>query len=729
MLIVDVLIEHGTFSLNRPFSYAYLNDKKLTRGMRVLVPFNNRVIVGFIVDIRNTNLTIEEFKIKNGYDIKEINSILDDDSLLNEELLKLAEEISDYYISPLIKVYQTMLPPSLKPTSGSLKKAKIAYENYLVANEFDVQKLTAKQYEIYRLILNASEVKKSEVKSPNIVKRLLDIGALKTIKKEKYRYNFTEDEIKKDIILTKQQQSVIDEFCNSKDRVYLLEGVTGSGKTEVYIELTKRVLQENKQAIILVPEIALTPIMMHRFFSCFPNRVAILHSELSDGEKYDEYRKIRNHEVDIVVGTRSAIFAPLDNIGLIIIDEEHVDSYKQENVPSYHAREVAIMRINHFDDAKVLLGSATPTLESRARAKKGRYHYLKMSERVNNLELPRVQIIDMNDHRNIDYDSSMFSLTLRKKIAERLNKKEQVVLLLNRRGYSTSVVCQECQKIIKCPNCNVPLTYHSDTKTLKCHHCGHSDFMSNICPNCGSSHLLKIGFGIEKVYEECKRLFPSSKVLRLDSDIGQVKSNIHRILQDFRDKKADILIGTQMIAKGHDFSNVTLVGIVLADLGLSIPSYRASERTFELLTQAIGRAGRADKEGEAIIQSYMPNHYSIKLAALQNYSLFYGDEMAVRKIQQYPPYTYISTMIISGEDEQEVEDVADEMALELFSRLKGIASIIGPSIPYYKSTRIFKREIMIKYKNYGDVKDIFREYVELFAKRSKINLVIDVDSL
>ena len=544
------------------------------------------------------------------------------------------------------------------------------------------------------------------------------------------RFNNENTKIFKEFPLTPLQEQVKNEFLTSKDSVYLLEGVTGSGKTEVYIKLVKDIVSKNKSALILVPEISLTPIMLNRFYNLFGKNVAILHSELTSGEKYDEYRRILRGEAKVIIGTRSAIFAPLSNIGIIIIDEEHVESYKQDNTPCYHAREVAIMRAKHFDDCKVLLGSATPSLESEARAYKGVYHHLKMLKRVNEKELPKTEIVNLQNFKNIDYESSIFSIPLRKAINECLAKKEQVVLLLNRRGYSTSVLCRDCGHIIKCPDCDIPLVYHSFDKLLKCHNCGHVEVEPRSCPKCGSKYLTKIGFGSEKVEEEVKKLFPSAKTLRLDSDVGKLKNNIVTTLEKFANQEADILIGTQMIAKGHDFPNVTLVGLILADLGLSLPSIRSSEKTFQLITQAIGRAGRGEKTGRAIIQTYMPNHYSIIFGAKQDYQGFFINEMQIRKLQQNPPYTFVSKMIITSKNEDLVEQYIIS-TMELVSKnSNGSITCIGPTKPYVsKDGQGFKRECMFKYKNKMEFDRIIENIIKILSKKAGISIKINVDTL
>ncbi|MCH5171959.1 MAG: primosomal protein N' [Erysipelotrichales bacterium] len=730
MIILNVLIEHAAYAINRPFSYVYEGEMSPKVGERVQVSFHNSQVVGYIIGIEETNKSKEEYEEELGYQILVADKLLDSEPILTEELRIVANEVSKYYLSPLISVYQAMLPPSLKPTSSAIKKAQIAYEKYLRVINEDESNLTPKQIELLRLIKGSSEVKKNEIKSISILNKLIANKNVEEYKVEKRRYSFNDIKEFKELTLTYEQQKVKDEFLNTNDNVYLLEGVTGSGKTEVYISIVKEIVASGKTALILVPEINLTPVMMQRFYHLFKEKVAILHSELTSGEKYDEYRKILHREIQVVIGTRSAVFAPLDNLGIIILDEEHVESYKQDNAPCYHAKDVAIMRAKHFENCKVLLGSATPTLESEARALKGVYHHLRLLKRINERELPETEIINLQDYRNIDYLSSIFSKKLRAAIKETLDKKEQVVLLLNRRGYSTSVLCRECGHVIKCPECDIPLVYHSFDKMLKCHNCGHVETQIHQCPECGSKYLSRIGFGSEKVEDEIRKLFPTASVLRLDSDVGKVKNNIASTLKAFSNHEADILIGTQMIAKGHDFPDVTLVGLVLADLGLTLPSARSSERTFQLITQAIGRAGRGAKKGRAIIQTYMPTHYSITYGAKQDYMGFYKEEMRIRKLQQNPPYTFASTLTLTSKN----EDLVNQMAfttLDLVLR-EGEGNIIGvgPSSPYVKKDSLgYRRICMFKYKDQDKFKEIMQNIINILSKKAGISIKIDIDAL
>ena len=727
MQIVEVLIEYANRSLNRPFSYVYLGKDKLQKGIRVLVEFNHRNIVGYVVNIIETDKTPAEYEEESGYQLNEIVDVIDKSPLLNEELLWLLDEVSSYYIAPKISVLQVMLPPSLSPRRSSLKAPKIAYDQYLQVIDDNEDGLTNKQIELLRFIKQEGRILKRDIKSKSIIEKLLKEEKIEIVKEEKRRLKIPDYIYKEPPLLTDEQNAVIKEFNESNDPVYLLEGVTGSGKTEVYLSLSEQVLKQGKSVLMLVPEISLTPMMVEYFLHRFKDDVAILHSELTPAEKYDEYRKIAKGECHIVVGVRSAIFAPLQNIGLVILDEEHTESYKQDTLPFYHAREVAIMR-GKYNHAKVLLASATPSLESRARGQKNVYHMLYLTKRINNQRLPKTMIVNMLDYHNIDRDSYIFSHALRKALHEVLAKNEQAILLINRRGFSTHVNCRNCGHVFKCPTCGIALTYHKSDNMLKCHHCDYVEPYPEICPECGSNHLIKTGFGTEKIQEEVERLFPSARTLRLDSDSAKNKSKIPETIEAFRKKEADILIGTQMIAKGHDFPDVTLVGIVLADIGLSMPSFRSNERAFQLITQAIGRSGRKEKPGLAIVQTYMPSHYAITYAARQDYELFYRKEMEMRRLQFYPPYAYLASVSLRGKNEEKIIENTYRVVDFLNDEFLDEAQILGPTTPYIPvEMGLHIRSILIKFRSPQKAHDILLKMVELFSNNSQFELFINID--
>ncbi|WP_017753677.1 primosomal protein N' [Calidifontibacillus oryziterrae] len=531
--------------------------------------------------------------------------------------------------------------------------------------------------------------------------------------------------------LTNEQKHAIEPILqsikNGQNDVFLMFGITGSGKTEIYLQAIASVLRAGKEAIMLVPEIALTPMMVERFKGRFGNDVAVLHSGLSTGEKYDEWRKIQQKEVRVVVGARSAIFAPFENIGIIIIDEEHETSYKQEENPRYHARDVAIERgKNH--KCPVILGSATPSLESFARANKNVYRLLTLKERINARKLPTVEVVDMRKELK-NGNRSMFSITLLKKLTERLERGEQSVLFLNRRGFSTFIMCRDCGYVLNCPHCDISLTYHKKDSKLKCHYCAYEIPLPRVCPECSSDHIRFFGTGTQKVEEELAKLLPEARVIRMDVDTTSRKGAHEQLLQAFQGKKADILLGTQMIAKGLDFPNVTFVGVLAADTMLHLPDFRASEKTFQLITQVSGRAGRHELPGEVVIQTYTPEHYSIELAAIPDFESYYYHEMMIRKIHQYPPFYYLTLITISHSEIMKVVDTADKIARFLRSNLSNNAIILGPSaspIPRIKDR--YRYQCMIKYKHEPKLGNVLHTLINHYQQEiSKSELQISID--
>jgi len=729
MKILDVYIQHGNNALNRPFSYLYAGKDPVDVGFRVLVRFHNQRIMGFVSQVHETSSTPEELAQINGFAFSFIDAVVDKEPLLNPELLQLAEEVAVHYLSPKIAVLQAMLPPSLRPSYSALRAPKIAYEDWLEVLNPDEEGLSDKQIEILRLVVANTTILKKDAGSPSVVKKLVENKHLKIVPKEKERLQIPEYQKEQPHELTIDQQRAYETIRDEPKSTILLQGVTGSGKTEVYLRLSEDYLRQGKNILMLVPEISLTPIMVEYFSRRFQGDVAILHSELTPAEKYDEYRRIAQGKAHVVVGARSAIFAPLTNIGLIILDEEHVESYKQDSVPFYNAREVAIMRAAHFG-AKVVLGSATPSLESKARAVKGVYGFASLPKRINEKALPKTTIVDLTK-RNLMYKGSpLFSTLLISKIQEKLAKKEQVVLLMNRRGYSSYVSCANCGFIYTCPNCHGNLTYHKADNMLKCHHCDFVMRYPDTCPQCGSNKIMRVGFGTERVVKELLLLFPEASIGRLDSDVGKVRNNIAKTLQEFREKKYDILVGTQMIAKGHDFPDVTLVGVVLADIGLSLPTYRASERTFELITQAVGRAGRADKTGEAIIQTYNPLNYAITLGAKQDYEGFFEREMQVRKLSAYPPYVYLIALTFSGKVEEKVVASAHDVKEDLDRHAFASVQTIGPISPYFNFIEgYFKRSLLIKYKNGEELLPYLHNLLSTLSGKGGVDIVCDVDPM
>lgn len=550
---------------------------------------------------------------------------------------------------------------------------------------------------------------------------------------ESYRDPFENHDFPKTLpwqLNAEQQQAVsriLAAEAQGEATTFLLEGITGSGKTEVYLQSIAEILNKGKTAMMLVPEIALTPQMVQRFKSRFGKAVAVLHSGLSQGEKYDEWRKIERGEAQVVVGARSAVFAPLQKIGLIIIDEEHEATYKQEDTPRYHARDLAIWR-SQYHHCPVILGSATPSLESRARAQKKRYELLYLTQRAHeNAQLPSVTIVDLKEEY-AQKNTSTFSRLLQEKISNRLQQKEQIVLLLNRRGYSSFMMCRDCGYVLPCPNCDISLTLHMDVKKMRCHYCGHQENIPKKCPDCQGEKIRYYGTGTQKVEEELQERFPSARILRMDVDTTRKKGAHEKILKAFEEQEADILLGTQMIAKGLDYPNITLVGVLNADTALNLPDFRSSERTFQLLTQVSGRAGRGAKPGEVIVQTFNPEHHSIVLAQAQDYEAFYQQEMILRHQSGYPPFYFTVKITISHPAEQVVAKKSYQIAEQLKNGLSPESRILGPTpsgIARIKNRYYY--QIILKYKHEVHLHRMLREILETSQSEQRKNLYVSID--
>ena len=716
-MVVGVLVEISNKNVDRIFEYNV--PKELTSlmkiGIRVLVPFGRMELEGFVLEIKKEKDTDKE--------LKDIINVVDSEIVLSSELLELGKWMSSDTISTLISCYQVMLPKALKAKNGS--NVNIKFDTYYRINEnIEIEKLNSSQEKIINYIRE---------KGIALRKDLLDIsiGSLNTLikknylieeKKEHYRLEYNDKKIVKKK-LTDMQQKCVDIVTNNSSKTYLLYGVTGSGKTETYMEMIDYYLKQGKTSIVLVPEISLTPQMVNRFRERFGDKIAALHSALSDGEKYDEWRRIYRGEASIVIGARSAIFAPLSNIGIIIVDEEHSESYKQSDpAPRYHARDIAIKR-SLFHKCPVVLGSATPSLETMARAQKGVYGLLELPERVNGRSLPDVEIIDMN--QAMKKARGHFSEKLISEIGNRLEKKEQIILLLNRRGYSSFVTCKNCGYTFKCPNCDISLTYHKSSNTLRCHYCGYGEKVYTECPECGEKSLNNLGVGTQKIEEELKDIYPMARVLRMDYDTTSRKGMHEEMIEAFRNHEYDILLGTQMVAKGLDFSLVTLVGVLNADTSLNIPDFRSSENTYSLLSQVAGRSGRAEKNGYVIIQTFNPDHYAISLTAKQDYLEFFRKEMNIRHELKYPPYYYICNIRISGKNALTLFDEANKIRRSLDRNLDNVI-ILGPTGgSLFKINNIFRYNIIIKYKKDDKIRDILEKIVDHY--KSKNDVKVDID--
>lgn len=719
-MYINVLVETKVKSNDMTFTYHVpsIYDNVNLIGKRVLVPFGTRNIEGFVLN--------ETYKPDN-YDIKDIIDVIDEDVVLNDELLDLGKFMNKKYLCNLISCYQAMLPKALKAKVKNNENVKTIKYIKLNENIKDIVIKGKKQLEIIDYLKDNDEVLKSTIESKSALKSLIDKNIVIEYGKEVYRKVKT-DENTSNIKLTEEQINAVNKIKESfnTSKTILLHGVTGSGKTEVYISLVKEIIKQNKTAIILVPEISLTPQITARFKGVFGENIAILHSSLSDGEKYDEFRRIKRGEVSVVIGARSAIFAPLNNIGIIIIDEEHSDSYKQDCNPRYNTYDIAKKR-SETHKCPVLLASATPTIESYARSMKGYYEFVSLPNRVNKRPLPKVSIIDMKSE--IRKGNKLISEELYNKIQDRLDKEEQVMLLLNRRGYSNYVSCMSCGYISKCPNCDITLTYHKTSNMLRCHYCGYGTKNISICPSCKEDSIRQIGTGTQKIEEEVQNMFENAKVCRMDADTTSKKGSHHKIINEFNEGKYNILIGTQMISKGLNFPNVTLVGVINADSSLNIPNFRSSENTYSLLDQVIGRAGRDKKEGEAIIQTFNPEHYSIVNASIHDYKSFYNYEMSIRKKLNYPPYCFITLIKISSKDFSLGMSEANKIKDYLVKNLKS-TNILGPSMAnVLKVNNIYNFQIILKYKKDESLYETLEELLKIYETNNTVKIEFDFSPL
>ena len=786
MRIAKVIVDVPLMQTDRPYSYAVPKEfsTMLEIGMRVHVPFGkaNRLIQGIVVGL------VEERTIG----LKEIVEVLDFTPVLNEEQLWLAEELRKSVFAYKISILKAMLPGFLNSSYDKILHAQPALTKedrmlifgnvdqrhfssldktlqakvmrltrqgaiqleyqatdqkhiktekwYRVHHErlgqLDIPNRAKKKQALRSLLQNQTSLQRladlKETFSREVIHYFIEQDVLQVIEKEVSRSEtyFENVSATSALVLNEEQKvavQAITQQIGHTGNPFLLEGVTGSGKTEVYLQVIQEALSRGKTAIMLVPEISLTPQVTNRFISRFGKKVAILHSGLSNGEKYDEWRKVERGEAQVVVGARSAIFAPLKNIGAIIVDEEHEASYKQDSNPRYHARDVALLRAK-YNQAVLVLGSATPSLESRARAGKGVYHFLQLTKRANpQAQIPEVEIVDFRDYIGQN-EASDFTPVLLEAIKDRLEKKEQVVLMLNRRGYSSFVMCRECGAVDSCPNCDISLTLHMDTKSMNCHYCGFSKVIPHSCPNCSSRSIRYYGTGTQKAYDELAEAFPQARILRMDVDTTRKKGSHEQILKKFEERHADILLGTQMIAKGLDFPNVTLVGVLNADTALNLPDFRSSERTFQLLTQVAGRAGRAEKAGHVIIQSYNPRHYAIVFAKNQDYEGFYAYEMGVRRQLSYPPYYFTVGITLSHKIEAEVIKKSYEVLNLIRSGLSNKVQVLGPTPkPIARTHNLYHYQLIIKYRFEEHLQDVLNQVLDWTQEKDNQNLRLIID--
>lgn len=794
MNIAKVIVDVPASMVNQTFDY-YIPEKfqeMLRPGMRVIIPFGPRKITGIVIKRMEKS---EFPNLKEIIDVLDLIPVLSDELLhlgkwlanetfslyittyqamlpqvlkakYEKEVVRTSEKPIQELLDPALldkdrmsydeaiqlfgyKKLQTYVEEGIftiqyRVKSKESKRFKTIFKpvdrETLLEAMIDLPKHALRQQEIIQFFIDHPKpIEQSELfQQLNITRQnlrpLFEKNLIEEEKVEVYR-NPYEGEFEKTehLSLTEEQQQaiepIIDTIDHEEHRTFLLHGVTGSGKTEIYLQAIDQVIQRGKEAIVLVPEIALTPQMVKRFKGRFGSNVAVLHSGLSIGEKYDEWRKVLRKEVQVVVGARSAIFAPFENLGIIIIDEEHETTYKQEETPRYHARDVAIKR-GEYNRCPVVLGSATPSLESYARGVKGVYHLLTMKKRTNEKAMPAVEVIDMRDELHAG-NRTMFSRLLIDEIKGCLERKEQVVLLLNRRGYSTFALCRDCGHVEQCPNCDISLTYHKRQNVLKCHYCAFETQMPLSCPNCQSNLFRYFGTGTERVEESLTKILPEARVIRMDVDTTRRKGAHERLLKKFANQEADILLGTQMIAKGLDFENVTLVGVLAADSMLHLPDFRSSERTFQLLTQVSGRAGRHELEGKVIIQTYTPDHYSIKFASNYHYLAFFEHEMKIRRTFAYPPYFYLVLFTISHENEQKAYEVAQKMRTILESTLNPRARtiVLGPSpSPIARMKNRYRFQLLIKYRHEPQLHAIINDMMEqLTEERKEVQIIIDMN--
>lgn len=730
----NIIIDISHEKLDRIFQYLIPDELegKLGLGCCVLVPFGmgNRLIKGYVVEITD----------KADYDtskMKYINSLSLEGVGASGDILLLAAWIKQSYGSTMIAALKTALPikQSVKPV---VKKTIVCRADAdtakAMALEFESRHQTAKARLMRELVREQAIPQKLVTDKLNIsastIKSLVNAGLAEVTEEKTYRSALPENMQTADTAgvwgkkrLSKSQQAVVDgiyaDFSNGIHKTYLLHGVTGSGKTEVYMELVELVVKAGKQAIVLIPEIALTYQTLIRFYKRFGDRVSVMNSKLSKGERFDQYQKAADGSIDIMIGPRSALFTPFERLGIVIIDEEHEASYKSESVPKYHAREVA-EKLCEIKGASLLLGSATPSIESYYRAQNGAYRLFELNERLTGAELPKVYIDDLRIELK-EGNRSVFGRRLKRLIQDRLEKKEQSMLFINRRGYAGFVSCRACGHVMKCPHCDVSLSEHTDgprqSGVLVCHYCGYQIPNVTVCPSCGSRYILGFRAGTQQIEERLKKEFPNARILRMDADTTKNKDGYERILSQFANEQADILVGTQMIVKGHDFPKVTLVGILAADMSLHSGDYRAAERTFQLLTQAAGRAGRGALAGEVVIQTYQPENYAVVHAANQDYKSFYTEEMAYRELMHYPPTSQMMAILVLSDDELKGDERAGIIAdiVKRYSDGKN-AVVIGPSrAAIGKINDIYRNTVYVKHGKYEfltEIKDVLENYIK-----------------
>ncbi|MBC8062601.1 MAG: primosomal protein N' [Clostridiaceae bacterium] len=706
-MYVGIVVNNEATQVDKIFTYEIpkLLEEKIQIGCRVKVPFGfgNKYLDGFVLELYDIR--------PNMTNIKEIVRICDSTPILRVEDILLIKKMKEKYLCTYLDCIKTIIPTGLLDGLTNktvhkvsvIKKPEGRYDKPIYNSIYDI---IVDNNGIY----TSSELNSKFCISISSLGTLIKNGFLSKEKVIINRYNEKTYDNYEEKKLNSEQASALDTILNSSVKKFMIHGITGSGKTEIYLHLVSEMLRLEKGSIVLVPEISLTPQMVERFKGRFGNDIAVFHSKLSEGERHDEWFRVKTGKVKVAVGARSAIFLPMKNLGLIIIDEEHEGSYKSENSPKYNAREIADFK-QFIEGAIVVLGSATPSIETYFNTIRGKYNLISLKNRADGAFLPEVEIIDMREEL-AEGNKSMFSRELYKELVECLDRKEQAILFLNRRGFSSFVSCRKCGYVFKCSDCDISLTYHSFDETLVCHYCGKKEKVSNICPKCKSKYVKFFGIGTEKIEQEVKRIFKDARVLRMDFDTTRKKNSYEEIYNIFKENRADILIGTQMIAKGLDFKNVTLVGVVAADISLNIPDFRAGERTFQLLTQVSGRAGRGKKPGKVIIQTYNPEHYSLRYAAQNNYMGFYEEDITIRKNLNYPPYSNILALNFSSKNEVLLIKTIQSIGVELKSKLKDSnINILGPCPSgISKIKEQFRWQIVLK----GEINIDFASEIKIF---------------
>ncbi|MEE2822605.1 MAG: primosomal protein N' [Acidobacteriota bacterium] len=742
---VDIAVPRPLF---QTFTYRVEGSikQKLYSGCRVMVPFGKQYLIGIAVRVHQ-----EPYSGK----VKSIREFLDKEPLLSSQLMELGLWMASYYLSPPGEAFKVMLPPGL--LSRKVRKDRLSAnfwpekKRLAVVNISPKQiKLTDRQREVLEELTQLTlpvfiQPFLREVRcSHSLLKSLAARGLITIEPVEAYRSPWGQSECDPQVQkhpLTSDQKRIFKKIQRhlslGQFHSMLIHGVTGSGKTEIYLNAISEALNLDQSALILVPEIGLTPQMSHYFRAWFGDQVAILHSSLSDGERFDQWQKIRRGEARVVVGTRSAIFAPLQNLGIIIVDEEHDSSYKQDELPRYNARDVARKR-GQLEGALVVLGSATPQLETFHQAVHGEeLEYETLSSRILERPLPTAHVVDMRQEFQKHGKSVIVSDVLVKSIALRLDRKEQVLVLINRRGYASALLCRSCGHTETCDHCSISLTYHRSPNRLVCHYCGLLRSVPERCEMCGKKYIFFLGHGTEQVQHIFEKLFPSAQIDRMDRDTVQRKGSVHKILGAFASGKTDILIGTQMIAKGHDFPRVTLVGVLMADQALKMADFRAAERTFQLLTQVAGRAGRGEQPGEVVIQTYYPNHYSLKYARSQDYKLFFEEEIQFRRNFQYPPFTALANCMLQGESSQQIRCQSEQFADLLLHHRTRLSNgrrmrVLGPAqAPLEKLKGQYRFQILVKATSRKELHDVLESAMGDFSqeKTSIKQSSIDIDPL